>query len=223
MKSLRSKWQDTTILPVFLFQLCIIIFVFLPLTHASTIIKYLSTIILASNTILGLYATNSSKKVKYFGIFLAFCALILQLIDNDYFSNKVVQLFAVFIWICLLSLLLMVFINKTFSSIDNDFHKIQGGIACYLIIGLLFTYIHVFIHLIHPDAYVFNNQLIEKNHPIFQIAYFSFTTLTTTGYGDVTPLVPLSQTFTLFEQTIGVLFPAIFIGYLISAATSQKS
>lgn len=223
MKSLRSNWKDTTILPVFLFQLCIVIFLFIPLTHKSDIIKYISTIILASNAVLGLYATESSKRVKYFGVFLAFSALIIQLFDSDYFTNKLIQIFAVTNWVCLLGVLLMVFVIKTFSSKDNDFHKIQGGIACYLIIGLFFSYIHLLIFIINPDAYVFNNKLLESNHPSFQIVYFSFTTLTSTGYGDVTPLIPLSQTFTIFQQTVGVLFPAIFIGYLISAATSQKS
>lgn len=223
IQSLLSKWKNTTILPLFLSQLIVLIFVILPFSYNSDFLQLLFTYVLAFNVLLGVYATKTSNRIKYFAIFLSIIVLSLNFFDGSNFDNHFIKYVALTCWISLIGLLLLVFILKTFSSSDNSFHKIQGGIACYLIIGLLFTYIHLLILFVQPNSYMFNNNLDSHNHITFQINYFSFTTLTTTGYGDITPIKPVAQTVTLLEEVIGVLFPAVFIGYLVSIATNKTT
>ncbi|MEM7717215.1 MAG: potassium channel family protein [Cyanobacteria bacterium P01_A01_bin.68] len=52
--------------------------------------------------------------------------------------------------------------------------------------------------------------------------YFSFTTLTTLGYGDIIPVSPLAKMLTNLEAIIGQLYPAILIAILVGGYISQR-
>ena len=53
--------------------------------------------------------------------------------------------------------------------------------------------------------------------------YFSYVTLTTVGYGDITPLYPVARTLAAAEALVGQLYPAILIGRLVSLQIASRS
>ena len=90
---------------------------------------------------------------------------------------------------------------------------IVGGICLFLLIGDIWFLMYHSLYLINSDAFNYGNNQLEP----FDLLYFSFTTLTTVGYGDLSPLSPLANAATNLEGIIGVLYPAIFIGRLVGA------
>ena len=95
-------------------------------------------------------------------------------------------------------------------------HRISGAVAAYILIGLVFAFLYDAIERLAPGSFNFETagaRGIALNDPM---AYFSFTTLTTVGYGDVTPQTPLTQSLTNIEALIGQLFPAILISRLVA-------
>jgi voltage-gated potassium channel Kch len=52
--------------------------------------------------------------------------------------------------------------------------------------------------------------------PASRFVYFSFVTLTTVGYGDITAVHPLARTLVIAEALTGQLFPAILLARLVS-------
>jgi hypothetical protein len=54
------------------------------------------------------------------------------------------------------------------------------------------------------------------------LIYFSFTALTTTGFGDITPVHPIARTLTMFEQLAGVLYVAILIARLAGSYSPSE-
>ncbi len=56
---------------------------------------------------------------------------------------------------------------------------------------------------------------------IYQLMYYSFTTLTTLGYGDIVPLNRLAMVLCNMESIIGQLYPAVFIARLVSLYSVQ--
>jgi len=74
--------------------------------------------------------------------------------------------------------------------------------------------------MIDPDSFYirnFNQEMI----PIDMI-YFSFTTLTTLGYGDITPVSYTAKMWSITEAMIGVMFLAVMIGRVVSLFGSKK-
>ena len=94
-------------------------------------------------------------------------------------------------------------------------HRVLGAIALYLNIGLMFATLYGLIWHFTPNS--FTN---IPSGPQWQadgtIVYFSFVTLTSTGFGDVTPLHPIVRTLSNVEAIIGQLFPATLLARLIT-------
>ena len=90
-----------------------------------------------------------------------------------------------------------------------------GAIALYLNIGLMFATFYGLVWYFIPNS--FTN---IPSGPHWQadgtIVYFSFVTLTSTGFGDVTPLHPIVRTLANLEAIIGQLFPATLLARLIT-------
>ena len=94
-------------------------------------------------------------------------------------------------------------------------HRVLGAVALYLNIGLMFGTTYGLIWNFIPDA--FTN---VGSGPRWQadgtLVYFSFVTLTSTGFGDVIPVHPIVRTLTNVEAVIGQLYPATLLARLIT-------
>jgi Ion channel len=97
-------------------------------------------------------------------------------------------------------------------------HRIQGAVALYIILGLLFAHLYGLLNVLVPEA--FTNVPSGLNpHAVFyrgRLLYFSFVTLTSIGYGDIVPLHPLARSLAILEAVIGQLFPATLLARLVS-------
>jgi voltage-gated potassium channel Kch len=94
-------------------------------------------------------------------------------------------------------------------------HRIQGAIATYLLIAMTFGLAFELAELLQPGSFQFNEgqpEVMER-----AIGYFSMVTLTTVGYGDVTPVTPLARRLAMAEGFIGQLYPAIIIGWMVGS------
>jgi Ion channel len=73
------------------------------------------------------------------------------------------------------------------------YHRVVGAVLLYLIIGLIFVALYGFVTLSTPLAFT-NFPALHGDFAVSgYLIYFSFVTLTTTGYGDIAPLHPCSQ------------------------------
>ena len=94
-------------------------------------------------------------------------------------------------------------------------HRVLGAIALYLNIGLMFGTIYALIWYFIPNSFT-NMPSDARWQAEGTIVYFSFVTLTSTGFGDVTPLHPIVRTLSNVEAIIGQLFPATLLARLIT-------
>lgn len=221
MKSFKNTWNESKIFPVFLTSLVIILFLILPYSNNRPFFQGLVSLFLASNLVLGVYSIQTKTSVRFLAIFLAVTVSTLEMLNvNIEISNLIIV--TIICWILIISLLLYVFIVKVFESNTDSIHRIQGGIASYLLIGLLFAFIFYLIYNLSPHSFSFNDSFSSSEMIFYDFIYYSYVTLCTVGFGDITPVVPLSQSTSILEAIIGVLFPTVLIGYLISDATSKK-
>ena len=91
--------------------------------------------------------------------------------------------------------------------------KLYGAAAAFLMLGVLWGYFYSIMLQFYPGALVAGGAPIKETI-VSELIYFSFTTLTTTGYGDVTAVHPVARMLVVLEQVVGVLFIAILIARL---------
>jgi ion channel len=100
-------------------------------------------------------------------------------------------------------------------------HRIIGAVQFYLDIALIFVALFCFVALTVPDAFaglqVRNNlSLVER------LIYFSFMTLTSVGYGDITPLHPFARSLAEIEAIIGQFYPATLLARLVTLELEHR-
>jgi hypothetical protein len=103
--------------------------------------------------------------------------------------------------------------------------RIYGGISVYLLIGIVFSVIHHRIGEQDLGAYqsTMNGALPTQTFAWHDFLYFSFSTLTTIGYGDLVPMSARARSTALLEGIIGVLYPAILIAKLVNWPTGNST
>jgi voltage-gated potassium channel Kch len=97
-------------------------------------------------------------------------------------------------------------------------HRVQGAVALYLILGLLFAHLYGLLNVLVPEAFT-NVRSGLNAHAVFyrgRLLYFSLVTLTGTGYGDILPLHAVARSLATLEAVIGQLFPAALLARLVS-------
>lgn len=109
-------------------------------------------------------------------------------------------------------------IRSVFIRDDLKDHPVYGGITAYLLLGITFALIYSLINEVDPGAFHVHDSLQrDALLPWGDLLYFSFTTLTTLGYGDVTPLNSFARALSVVEAVAGVLYVAVLIAQLILA------
>ena len=91
--------------------------------------------------------------------------------------------------------------------------KLWGAAAAYLMIGVLWAYLYALVEYFYPSSFAVGG-VPAAAFSASELFYFSFTVLTSTGFGDLTPLSRQARSLCTVEQVVGALFVAILIARL---------
>ena len=101
-----------------------------------------------------------------------------------------------------------------------DGNKIVGAICIYLLIGLVWTLSYLFVAQAIPGAFNGLEQAVWYDN-FADVAYYSFVTLATLGYGDISPVIPIARFLVYMEAIVGVFYMAILVASLIGIRTTR--
>jgi len=100
-----------------------------------------------------------------------------------------------------------------------DAEVLCGGIAGFLMLGILWIPVYVLVARLNPAAFTVPAGTTLDG---FNAFYFSFVTLCTVGYGDVTPVSRVARTLAVIEAITGLFYMAVLISRLVSMYSSVK-
>lgn len=101
-------------------------------------------------------------------------------------------------------------------------HRILGAIAIYLNIAAAFALAFRMIDALGPGKFSVHLVGTGVGHAVADLVYFSFTTLTTTGFGDIVPIDPFARSLANLESVIGQLFPATLLARLMTLEIEHR-
>ena len=94
--------------------------------------------------------------------------------------------------------------------------KIAGSISAYVLMGIIWSAIYsLFFHL-QPGSFIIPEHLQSEGIIGLWSIYFSFTTLTTLGYGDITPQLHAVQSYAVIEAACGQIFLTVIVARLVA-------
>lgn len=117
-----------------------------------------------------------------------------------------------------LNIMAFIYINMKllFRNKEFNFYRVIGAINVYLLIALWGAFMFEIIHLLF-DSSIETGEILSGGHEDFsEYIYFSITSITTVGYGDIVPVHPAARMLATFLSATGMLFPAVIIARLVS-------
>ena len=103
-------------------------------------------------------------------------------------------------------------------SITRD--QIYAGICMYLMLGFAFGAIFYLINILDSNSFATNTGPVSRQDTP-DLMYFSFVTLATLGYGDITPRTNIARCLAEVEATAGMMYMAVFMARLVSMRSSS--
>ena len=99
---------------------------------------------------------------------------------------------------------------------------LYAALCLYLMIGLFWGSLYTLLYELSPGAY--SGILLDsaQGTPIHAFNYFSMVTLTTLGYGDITPQTPGAGALCQVEAIVGQFFTAVIVGWLVGNMITEE-
>ena len=157
---------------------------------------------------------TSISKSKVFFTLLAIVILNFTISLVIYFSPENLKFVDILIFInnnigCLFFIVTIYVLSRQLFRVHYvTADTIKGGICAYLLIGFLWAMFYGLLMNINPDSFIYSGDKMRY-------VYFSFTTLTTLGYGDIVPSGRTAAILTNSEAIIGQLYLTIFVARLV--------
>ena len=179
---------------------------------AATLLILLNSATLAA----GIYAVRETSIDVWITVSLAAVQVVLAVsgtvFRDERFGLPAIVLFVLFYVFTLIRLLGYVMRGR---KVTLD--KIYGAVSVYLLIGIAWGSLYVLIDAIAPGSFqISENVLPADGSGLPDYFYFSFVTLTTLGYGDITPVSPFLRPLVVLEALSGVLYLAVLVARLVS-------
>jgi hypothetical protein len=211
----RRQWRIRQIsLSALVVLELLVLFVAMPLSEmgvlASPVYYFIITMLIVAAV-----AVVSRSRVSLTAILIAFAVALAA----NFFRHESRSILVNFIFyaaeLAFVLVLTSVVGQAVFGHGRVTFHRIQGAIAFYLLIAVIFAYFYLLLVILVPNA--FNQSIVlTRSFGASRLLYFSFATITTTGYGDIAPVHPLARSLANLEAVIGQLFPATLLARIVT-------
>lgn len=100
-------------------------------------------------------------------------------------------------------------------------HRVRGAIALYLAIAIIFAWLYRLLAGVVPTAFSGLKFAAGQHGALSPFLYYSITSLTTLGLGDITPVNEFARSLTVLEALLGQLFPAVILARILTLYTDE--
>lgn len=90
---------------------------------------------------------------------------------------------------------------------------IISAVNFYIILGMFYAHIYTILDWFHPQSFALQ---VQERESASHFVYFSFVTLATLGYGDITPKTEFAQRLAITEAIMGQFYGSLVVAYLLS-------
>ena len=171
------------------------------------------SLILAS----GIYAFSNNLKLFKLTSSFIILAIVLEWVHYFMREEEIIRMARVLYTGVILILLLIKTLSTIGKSKKVDLNTIFGAICGYVLIGFFGSMIVLFISLRYVDSYTLPGTLTGN-----EAVYYSFVTMTTLGYGDISPVSPAARSFAVLLSILGPMYVAVLISILVGKFLSTS-
>jgi hypothetical protein len=217
---LRDTWSDE-LLTALTVLVVVMLFIIAPLQASGLIFFQLFELVFALVLVAGVFVL-SGNRIAVVAMLISLMIAIAGVISRLSGPSKLdINLFAG-AWLIMGVTLAWVVSRAVFAPRGRvTTHHIMGAVLLYLTIAVVFLALFMFVASLIPNA--FSGMPMQDTPALAgNLIYFSFATLTTTGYGDIFPVHPLARSLCNLESIVGQLYPATLLARLVTLELTHR-
>lgn len=214
-ESLFSRYQERNFL--YLLISLVLLFFLWPLLMKIRIGQYLFTLLM----LIALFSGPHTIKQELF-FFIAAPLFIIIIAFLEILSSFNIDASAIvldtYIMLGVLSSVFIVVITLRYVLARNNditVNKVYGAVCAYILIGISYGLIYFLIARVNSDAIFPPFDYTDPIKEVSRYVYYSFVSLTSTGFGDIYPKSSVARQFTISEMVIGQIYTVVLIGWLV--------
>jgi hypothetical protein len=220
-RELSGFWSEDRLLSFFLAFL-VLMTIFVPMVGLSRPGRIAVDLILALMLLSGGIATVTKRMLLYLIVALTILEFSADLLV-EFNPSLSLRGWDTVLKLSGMAILVVMTLKQTFLPGQVNVHRVMGGVAAYLLIGVTWAFGYKLLLEEIPEAIHFQSSFagIATGEPA-RLLYFSFATLTTLSYGDAYPVHRVARSLAIAEALIGQLYPAILIATLVGMALQAR-
>jgi hypothetical protein len=169
-------------------------------------------ILRGSILVAAIFMTADRKNHLIIGLSLGIPALILTFFTHP-FNNQILAWITYANVLCLYLFILWLMLGQIFKARVITLNTIGLALCTYILIGAVWILFYTPVVVMDPNA--FTHPILDDPDPLHTLTYFSYVTLATLGYGDISPVSNLARNLAILEAVTGTLFLAVLISRLV--------
>lgn len=215
---------------VWTFVLLLLTVMALPLvSEFSNVAARLGNLVLYAFTLtLGVVAAEGTRRALSWVTSLCLGVVLVAMLAELLLFGHSVQPYAflcvLVVWVAATVMTLFIVLHHLLVIREIGTNEVFGALTVYMLTGLLWASFYFTLYWFEPASFNFHAEELgtdELDMP--SCVYFSFITLTTTGYGDIRPVTSLARGFAVAEALIGVTFMATMVARFVGIASAERS
>jgi hypothetical protein len=221
LRDFANFWWGDRGLSAFLLFLFVTLFIG-PFLH-STLLSWLTALLFSLLLVSGVAYISTRRSWRLLAGAVALAAIILWGLREIYPTTAIfaISKLVTLLFLSCLTLVLAVRVFGGKGEVTAD--RVRGAIALYLLFGVVWSVLYQLLAALLSGSFSLaggmGTTLGERDG---DLTYFSFVTLTTLGYGDITPVHPLARMFVVLEALVGQLYPATLLARLVSLEITAR-
>lgn len=199
---------------LFLFLLMPLLSTFPALAKNALLMRVMLQVGYSALMLLGIWGLSQENHLFKFGLALALLTVAFSIVDIFYDS--------IAIELCIKALVILFSVGSAviatkhvFGSTQVDRNLLFGAMSVYLLMGFIWAILYEVIFQFLPGSFNGIERGADGKAPMDTLLYYSFVTLASLGYGDITPVAPLARTLAYLEVIAGQLYIAIMLAGLV--------
>jgi hypothetical protein len=200
-----------------LFLLLLTLFVLAPLLSARIIAPLVLKIAFLLIMISGAFIVTTRTSFRLLIIVVGLSSVALNLFGV--FSEKTSQTLDALASVGTLTAFAMLMGRNFLSGGRVPAHRIAAAVTIYLLLGLIWARLYELLESVRPGSFRFP---AGEDLDASALTYFSFVTLATLGYGDITPISLVARDLAVLEAVMGQLYLVILISWLVSHGVAKS-
>ena len=166
-----------------------------------------------------IFMTADRKNHLIIGMILGIPALVLVFVSEP-LSNEFLAWITYANVLFLYLFILWLMLGHIFSAKVITLNTIGLALCTYILIGSVWVLFYTPVLAMDPNA--FTHPILDDPDPIHTLTYFSYVTLATLGYGDISPVSTIARNLAILEAVTGTLFLAVMISRLVGSYASRR-